>query len=468
MNKYLKYILFLYLIFDIFYTFNQSLTYTIDGDLSDIVAPATNAGKVLKDPFGINTIANNDTFTGSNRFFIHWCMLNYFTKSPAFFQNFVSPIESVYVASAFFTVTVIFIILYLISLYVLGGKYYLSKKNLYIICLLWPIVHLNGYNEAIGITNSAVTYTFFYSFSFIGLLLLFLPFVFAFKNETILNFSFKNYIFLVPFSIFCAFSGPLSPPCIIIICTLLFVYLSLAILKNQSILIKNSRLLCLMLFIVVLVFLCFYSLFLGTFNQDNKVAVLSIFQRYLLLPNGLVKLFILSKGTVYLAIVILVNYSLLKRAPTNYKFNIILKWSFLFIAMYLLLLPLGGYRDYRPFITRNDTVLPIIILLFFLFAFSTHLLLKELKLELKFIYVTFIFTFIFINLEVDKIDKNLNICEKKLLSDIVNSNNSVVKLSNQCNVMDWGLSVKPIDSKWNAILFYHWGITKKVQLYYQE
>lgn len=468
MNKYLKYLLFLYLIFDVYYTFNQSLTYPIDGDLSDIVTPATNAGKVLKDPFGINTIANNDTFTGPNRFFIHWCMSNYFTKSPAYFQKFVSPIESIYYASAFFTIAVILIILYLISLYVLGSNYYFKKENLYIVCLLWPIVHLNGFNESIGITNTAVTYTFFYSFSFIGLLLLFLPIVFAFKNNTILQFSFKNYLILIPMAIFCAFSGPLSPPCIIIICTLLFGYLSWVIFKNSSVLKKNINLICLMLFIIGLVLLCFYSLFLGTFNQDNKVAVLPVFQRYMLLPKGFVKLFLLNKGSVYLVIVLVVNAYLLKKTAVINSFNSLLKWAILFSVMYLLLLPLGGYRDYRPFIIRNDTVLPIIVLLFFLYAFSTYLLFKELTYKLKNIYIVFILTFIFINLEGDKIDKNLNVCEKKLLTEIANSDKSVVKLGKECAVMDWGLSVKPIDSKWNAILFYHWGITKKVQLYYQE
>ncbi len=98
-----KCFLIIYLVVDISFTFKQITSLTIDGDLSDVVTPATNAGKVLKDPFGFNTIKNNDTCTGPNRFFVHYSMSNYFTKSPAFFQNFVIPINSIRSFRSFYT-----------------------------------------------------------------------------------------------------------------------------------------------------------------------------------------------------------------------------------------------------------------------------------------------------------------------------------------------------------------------------
>lgn len=41
------------------------------------------------------------------------------------------------------------------------------------------------------------------------------------------------------------------------------------------------------------------------------------------------------------------------------------KWIGVFSLFYILLLPLGGYRDYRPNVLRHDTILPITLSLIF-------------------------------------------------------------------------------------------------------
>ncbi len=463
-----KYFLIIYLVIDISFTFKQITSLTIDGDLSDIVTPATNAGKVLKDPFGFNTIKNNDTCTGPNRFFVHYTMSNYFTNSPAFFQNFVTSINSVYVASGVFTLIVILSLLFTLTFFVLGKRNCFKKENLLIICLLFPLVHIYGFNESMGITNTAVTYTFFYAFSIIGLFLMYMPIVYALHKNNILNFSYKNYLLLIPMLVFCAFNGPLLPPLMLIISLFLFVYMWNLVFKNKVKWAKNYKFIVLNLFIFLTVLFCFYSLFLGTFNQDNTLSNVSIFDRYKKLPIGIIKLFLMNKSFIYLALVLLVNFTLIYKLKVNSSFFYISKWLLALILLYILLLPLGGYRDYRPFILRNDTALPIILVLFYLFATSTFILIKALNKSIKYFYLVFIFIFLFVNIDADGIDKNRNKCEKTALQTIAESNENVVKLNKNCTVMDWGYSLKPADSKWNAILFYHWGITKKVQLYYQE
>lgn len=462
-----KYFLIIYLVIDISFTFWQITSLTIDGDLSDIVTPATNAGKVLKDPFGFNTIKNNDTCTGPNRFFVHYTMSNYFTKSPAFFQNFVTPINSVYVASGVITVFVIFALLLILTFFVLGKRNCFKKENLLIFCLLFPLVHIYGFNESMGITNTAVSYTFFYAFSIIGLFLLYLPIVFSLHKNNILNFSFKNYLLLIPMFVFCAFNGPLLPPLMLIISLLLFINIWNLVFKNNVKWTKNYKFIMLNLFIFLTALFCFYSLFLGTFNQDNTLSNVSIIDRYKKLPLGIIKLFFMNKGFIYLALVLLVNFTLIYKLKLNANIFNNYKWLLALMLLYILLLPLGGYRDYRPFILRNDTALPIILVLFYLFAYSTFILFNTLNKSVKNFYLVFILIFLFVNID-DGIDKNRNKCEKAALQTIAESNENVVKLNINCTVMDWGLSVKPEDSKWNAILFYHWGITKKVQLYYQE
>jgi hypothetical protein len=50
----------------------------------------------------------------------------------------------------------------------------------------------------------------------------------------------------------------------------------------------------------------------------------------------------------------------------------ILMWIGIFTFMYIMLLPFGGYRPYRPRIIRYDTFMPVTIALIYYFGASTY------------------------------------------------------------------------------------------------
>ena len=73
----------------------------------------------------------------------------------------------------------------------------------------------------------------------------------------------------------------------------------------------------------------------------------------------------------------------------------LLKFIGLFALIYLLLLPLGGYREYRPYIIRRDTFMPIWMLLFFFYGITTLHIVKNVRMKLKkFYYLVLLFDFI--------------------------------------------------------------------------
>jgi hypothetical protein len=126
---------------------------------------------------------------------------------------------------------------------------------------------------------------------------------------------------------------------------------------------------------------CLVSIYIGTFNIENNNEF-SLSQRYNLLPMGLAQLFLVDPGLLLLLVMNGLNLILLRSTnPGTSQQNIIKQaWFILFFMLiYLLALPLGGYRSYRPFILRYDTFLPITLMLVFLFARSSLYLITCLK-----------------------------------------------------------------------------------------
>jgi hypothetical protein len=102
-----------------------------------------------------------------------------------------------------------------------------------------------------------------------------------------------------------------------------------------------------------------------------------------------------------------------------------LKWIALFAFIYILLLPLGGYRPYRSNILRFDTVMPITICLFYIYGLSTLFLLENIT-KRKSMYYAAIITFSLIFTYADHSTLNENECEKQALMTIANSEDQIV------------------------------------------
>jgi len=230
------------------------------------------------------------------------------------------------------------------------------------------------------------------------------------------------------------------------------------------------------LFLIPISVLALYSTFLGTYIDAYEEIRPSLKNLYLLLPKGIWSYFFASISYSIMLVLLIANYLIIR---LKYKNNeqtkkIIGLYGFLivFSVIYILFLPLGGYRPYRPLILRYDTILPITILSITTICYAIQFILKQLQPEkwthiLKITYCSVVFLILLFFTYKDQIYV-FNECEKASLYTIANSKEDIVVLDNDCSVVGWLPIYTPEESKDYAELLYLWNITDKVKLYYNR
>jgi len=172
-----------------------------------------------------------------------------------------------------------------------------------------------------------------------------------------------------------------------------------------------------------------------------------------------------------LLLIIAVNVFLIRRfTHTNNGKKIVgtLQWIGLFALIYLFLLPLGGYRPYRPNILRYDTFIPITIALIYFYGNSTYLLINNLQGRSLKYYGIFLFALFAVYMNSDRIETEKYRFERQCIENLAKSPSEVTKLPATFNVMSWYPLTDPKQSESNATMLKFWNITKEKKLYYQS
>ena len=143
-------------------------------------------------------------------------------------------------------------------------------------------------------------------------------------------------------------------------------------------------------------------------------------------------------------------------------------WIGLFSLLYILFLPLGGYKDYRPYILRYDTIMPITIGLIFIYAKSSFQLLKLFEGKRKNSYILLIALTTIIFSYADKPEFNKNKCEEIALEKISKSNTKIVYIENDCTILSWNKILDSEKSTLNGQLLQIWNIANESKQYYQN
>jgi hypothetical protein len=219
-------------------------------------------------------------------------------------------------------------------------------------------------------------------------------------------------------------------------------------------------------------------LFIGFHNSENLWVSVPIAERYARLPRGVYNLFtgdyqsVDKYGFSLLTAMLLANAFIVKRLlpePQAAKLLTVFKWLALFALVYLLLLPLGGYRSYREYIVRRDTILPITLARIGCFALSAYYLLAHLPARYRGLYAALagaglaVFTF------TDQYKPTeSNDCERGLFALLAQSPEPIVRLPATCTMMDWQPLTDYHKSELNAQVLEYWGIIKTKKLYYQQ
>ena len=467
-EKFLIFLLIAFLLFDLSYSFMEYYYTPIDGDLTAGTVPIKNVQKVLDDPFGFNILASGERHINPNRYFSHLAQKEYMDNIPILLQTFVSPITSVYLACALLKLFVHVVLLLILSWMIAGENKPGLKSWLLASALFVPLIQANGYWGHIGINDKATTYVFFFALPLILLLAFLVPVFQIVYQEKSIKIGFFNLLFSIVFAIVLPLSGPLIPGVVLIICLLILVYYTLKS-SIRNVLKKIPRQLIFMLLPIATVSL--YSLILGRFDSNYAGTEIPVLTRYLRLPLGIYYQITQSLGVPFLLLLIITNVILIRKylkTTEGIKITNSLNWIGLFALIYLLLLPLGGYRPYRPNILRYDTFIPITIALLYFYGKSTLFIVNNLGRERRSYYGLFLLVIFGIYMNSDRIETKEYQLERECLETLAKSPTDITKLPATFNVMSWEPLPTPERSESNATMLMRWNITDRKKLYYQS
>ncbi len=475
-KKHIYYFLLVLLLADLTYSFAQHYSMPLDGDMAGGIVPAEDVKQILNDPFGISVLTENAVYPNPNRYFAHWTFFTYFNSMPLLLQTIFRPIDSVYIACALAKIAIQVLILVLLSFYVTGKTKILNSNFLIAAVLIAPLFQVNGYRSYMGIIDPSITYTFFYALPCSLLLLFYFPFFSdAYYGTTLLKNRLLR-IALVALTLFSVFNGALNPA---IILTITFVY-SLKCFVNTSNEVTIGKRIVLayhsvpkthLFFFSFASILSLYALLIGLNNAIFLGETIPLAERYARLPMGIITILTQKIGFLILLAAIGVNITLLRRTTQNNEIKKLLhlfNWIGLFSLLYILLLPLGGYKEYRPNSVRYDTIMPITIGLLFIYGMSSLELIKILHNRTRTMYFILLTAVAFIFLIADKPEFKKNACERLALEKISKSNDKVVFLEDNCTVLSWYKITDSTKSTLNGQLLEKWRITKDIKKYYQN
>lgn len=478
LRKITYYILLFFLLVDVGYSFLQHYNKPFDGDMAGGIVPVEDVKPVLENPLGINAIVEQKEYPNPNRFFAHWFFYKYFNTTPILLQKVTSPINSAYLACAL-SKTLIQIVLILFLATAITGNFNPLRFNFILAAfLVTPLFQTNGYRGYMGIIDPATTYTFFYALPAILIVLYFAPlFLSHFYDKKPNRFKFIKFLW-IPLALASSLSGPLNPGISLVISLLLLSSHFIQNIKDCTKLSIFNRIKYATLnipkdyyfYLLPISIFSLYSLYLGQFNSINDYHNTSLIDLYRKLPQGIYFAFMQKLGFPVLFTALVINALIIKKI-NHLEANRILrayKWIAIFSLTYILLLPLGGYRDYRPYILRYDTIIPITLSLMFLFGKSTIFIFDNTLYKHKKLYAALIACVLFVFIFSDKPELGENECERNAIMQITNSPNNVVELSNPCTIISWGKIEKPEESELQAKLLKKWRVIEDEKLFYQR
>ena len=454
-------------------TFWQLYGLPLESDLAVIVLPAPACRQVLGDPFGWAALTRHEVYVAPNRFFAHAAMVVYFKSVPFLLQSVFPPITSIYVACALFGTLVETLLLYLLAGYA-GGQWDLRRRRIWVLMLLLlPLFQLGGYNDQLGIIDHSVTYTFFYAFPLALLLLWLKPFYQAAVEKRPFRVGPLGLLGMLGLTVVLSFNGAIVPGVVAVLSAGIGLYW----LGQQAPLLRRGewaavwRRIPWQPFGLLICFglLCLYSLYIGRFEAEN--AVLPLGERYTRLSMGAWRL-LRKPGLPLLVGAVVLNGWLLRRAvpamPNRLQLLHAGRWLGVFALVFVLLLPLGGYREYRPYIIRHDSILPVSLGLLYFYALTSYYLARHLAERPRRWFLGWVGAVsVFFQVTDLALPPANNACERQALQQLAASKKPVTQLCDKCSVLDWTPITRPEQSQVQAQLLAYWGVTHGVRLYYQ-
>ena len=457
-------------------TFIRKYHAPLDGDIAPIVWPRADYAHILRDPFGWEALTHQRIYAGPNRFFAHLGMFWYFRHVPLWLQGIIPPIDSLYATAALFNVGVQAMLLYVLGWYASGTRRLGSPRLWLTMALMLPFFQTTGYYSQMGIIDNSATYNFFYAFPLLLLLVLLWPLYRAASQGQAVRLTWPKLGAMLLLSVVLAFNGPIITGTVLVL--LAGVGLRWAWQRRRQPIVGwlrdwPWRLGLLWGWLGVL---CLYSLYIGRYNTENLVTSMrTLGERYQLLPAGVLHELTDRIGLALLVLGCLANVQLIRRLlpPSGQGVRILhtLRWVGAFALVYSLLLPLGGYRPYRPHILNHDSILPITVALVAFYGLSASYLLLQLRGRAQRWYgvAALAIAAIYLNADHRLYPPDNNIQEREALALLAQAGPApVVRLPKNCTVLSWQPITEPLSSVTCAELLEYWHITQGRKLYYYQ
>ena len=461
----LKLLLAFILLLDVGYSFKQHYHIPLDGDMAGGIVPEQAVLPILENPLGWVIFMENRSYANPNRFFSHWSLYKYFNIVPKVLQRFTDPIRSVFLACAFAKITTQILFIFLLTLLATGLNFF-KRDAMIVACLIFQLIQTNGFYDTMGLINKAPTYTFFYGLP-IAILLLYLipPLLLIFHDEKVVKSTFLKISWL-GLALVASLSCPLNPGVSLIIISLYFIKVLVDV-ANGVPLEQQKNFKEISFYFIPLGIFSAYALVLGQYNSlhlMNKIPLLDIYAK---LPLGIFSSFFQKLAFPLLFVMLFWNRYILSRLKNEYAQKLVkaYRWVGLFALCYILLLPLGGHREYRPETLRFDTIIPLTLSIILLLASTTIHVLRNYRHKNYWLVlgvVLLIFTI------ADKPHFDQNACQIESIFKIQNTSKPIVKLDQECTVLSWDYFENPEKSKLNMTLLKRWHIVDEEKLYYYQ
>jgi len=478
--RHIHLILLALLLLDTTYSFLQYYHEPLDGDMAGIIMPSEVCQPLMEDPFGFNVLFKDQEYKDPNRFFAHWFMSNYFKTIPFLLHYVVDPITSIYLASAIMKILIQLLIIWMLASLISGSKNIFNRTFIIAAFLVMPMIQVGGYFYLdMGIIDRSITYAMFYALPLGLLLVFFSPFYKASYSQNRIKLGLAPGFLLIMLAVVLSLNGPLVPGLVLILCSGVlikkwwtgFVRSQRSTHTGRSVEALSHIPKEYLLYFGIFMVLSFYSLFIGRNNITIPEDTLAISDRYLDLPKGLYYQLTSKPGFLFLFMLIALNVIIIFKQKESAGRNWVLqvfKWVLILSAIYIVLLPLGGYKHYRPYTIRRDTFGPVILALIYFYALSSYFIIKQVQSRYKLAWYAILSAFILIFTRADISPLDRNDCEREALITLSESNKEVTLLNDDCTVMGWEPTRDYGSSGLNAEMIEYWGITEGKKLYYQS
>ncbi len=340
----------------------------LDGDLARVAGPVASYRAVLRDPWGFRA-SERDRYPGAGRYMAHITTLLWADVAvPATKLIVREPVRSLYVTLAITAVAIHVLFVAIGCAYLRQFRAMSVRQTLTSALGLSLFIQLGSLHKFFGILDYSITYTLAYAFPILTLMGFLLP-----VYRSLLSPEDKPPLFtavgMIAAATYLAFNGPLVQPIVVLVGLVLLI----AQLQNRKRLVVHLRLLP---SLVLLGLFSIWGMYVATFNSESE-APPSLGFRYRLLGRGLLEILVRppSPWFILLAGIFLQYHFVVRRLGPGElsRLRVHLVTGACFSVLWLALLPVGGFRSYRPLVLRYDTLLPVTLVAVYLFVLTFRL-----------------------------------------------------------------------------------------------